>query len=231
METREGKATKVPRELFNQELQELQDEVLALGSMAEKAILDSMEALRDGDAQWSHKLIAEDLAINKKRFEIEEKCIFVIATQQPMAADLRALITVLYIITDLERIADHAEGIAKINLLLGEGPIPRRLGYIPSMTDRAVSMLRDSLQAYIDHDVDSARQICDADDEVDRLHDSVYEETLQAMVEDPSTIQKNTYMLWTAHNLERIADRCTNICERVIYLVTGRMEEINVSKY
>lgn len=221
----------MPRELFNQELQELQDEVLTLGSMAEKAILDAMEALRDGDMQWSHKLVAEDLLINQKRFEIEDKCIFVIATQQPMASDLRALVTVLYIVTDLERIADHAEGIAKINLLLGEGPIPRRLGYIPAMADRAVTMLRDSLKAYIDHDVESARRICDADDEVDRLHDSVYEETIRAMIEDPATIQRNTYILWAAHNLERIADRCTNICERVIYLVTGRMEEINVSKY
>lgn len=199
--------------------------------MAEKAILDAMEALRDGDAIWSRKIIEEDARINKKRFEIEDRCIFVIASQQPMATDLRALASILYIITDLERIADHAEGIARINLMLGDEPLPRRLGYIPSMADRAVTMLRDSLKAYIEHDIDSARRICDADDEVDRLQDSVYEESIKSMLGDPSAIQRNTYLIWTAHNLERIADRCTNICERVVYQVTGHMEEINVSKY
>ncbi len=123
------------------------------------------------------------------------------------------------------------EGIARINILLGDEPLPRKLGYIPAMSDRAVSMLRDSLKAFIERDVDAARQTCDADDEVDRLQDAVYEECFKGMIADPTTIQRNTYLLWTAHNLERIADRCTNICERVIYLVTGRMEEINISKY
>jgi phosphate transport system protein len=219
------------REMFHKELTELQDQVLVLGSMAEKAILDSMEALRDGDHVWSQKIIEHDNEINRKRFEIEDKTIFVIASQQPMATDLRSLISILYIITDLERIADHAEGIARINMLLHDEPLPRRLGYIPAMADRAVAMLRETLKAYIDHDVELARRVCDADDEVDRLQDSVYDETVRTMIDDPSTIQRNTYMLWTSHNLERIADRCTNIAERVIFLVTGRMEEINVSKY
>lgn len=219
------------RELFHKELAELQDQVLVLGSMAEKAILDSMESLRDGDARWSQKIIEHDLEINRKRFEIEERTIFVIASQQPMATDLRALISILYIVTDLERIADHAEGIARINILLGDEPLPRKLGYIPAMADRAVAMLRDTLKAYIDHDVELARRVCDADDEVDRLQDGVHEDNVRAMIDDPSTIQRNTYMLWTSHNLERIADRCTNIAERAIFLVTGRMEEINVSKY
>ncbi|MBA4180598.1 MAG: phosphate transport system regulatory protein PhoU [Anaerolinea sp.] len=219
------------RDLFNAELQHLQDEVLILGSMAEKSLLDAMEALRDGDHAWSRKIIEDDLRINRKRFEIEDRCIFVIGSQQPMASDLRGLASILYIITDLERIADHAEGIARINLMLGDEPLPRRLGYIPSMADRALAMLRSSLKAYIDHDVDSARQICDADDEVDRLQDAVYDECIKAMIAEPSTVQRNTYLIWAAHNLERIADRCTNICERVIYHVTGRMEEINVSKY
>ncbi|HEY5476462.1 MAG TPA: phosphate signaling complex protein PhoU [Tepidiformaceae bacterium] len=221
----------MPRDLFNTEIKQLQDEVLVLGSMTEKAILDSMEALRDGDLAWSQQLIADDAAINAKRFDIEDRCIFVIATQQPMASDLRLLVSMLFVITDLERIADHAEGIARINLLLADEPAPRRLGYIPAMADRAITMLRDSLKAYIDHDVELARRVCEADDEVDRLQDSVYDEATRAMIADPSTIQRNTHLLWTAHNLERIADRCTNIGERVIYLVTGRMEEINVSKY
>ena len=219
------------RDLFNRELTELQDAVLAMGSMATKALLDSMEALRDGDIRWSQKLIADDLKINEKRFEIEDKTLFVIASQQPMATDLRALASVLYIITDLERIADHAEGIARINLLLADEPTPRRLGYIPAMADRAVAMLAGALKAYVEHDTDAALQICNADDEVDRLQDSVYEESFKAMIADPSTIQRNTYLLWAAHNIERIADRCTNICERIIYVATGKMQEINSSKY
>jgi phosphate transport system protein len=219
------------RDLFNAELRQLQDDVLVLGSMTEKAIMDAMESLRDGDTEWSRRIVDDDIRINAKRFEIEDRTMFVIASQQPMATDLRSLVSVLYITTDLERMADHAEGIARINLMLDAEPLPRRLGYIPSMADRAVAMLRDSLKAYIDHDVDMARRICDADDEVDRLQDSVYEESIKAMIADPSSIQRNTYLIWCAHNLERIADRCTNICERVVYTATGRMQEINVSKY
>lgn len=219
------------RALFEKELRELHDAVLFLGSMVEKAIIEAMESLRDGDEEWSRRIIEEDQVINAKRFEIEERCIFVIATQQPMARDIRDLVSVLYIITDLERIADHAEGIAKINLMLGPEPLPRKLGLIPAMADRAVAMLRDSLRAYIEQDVEAARRICEADDEVDRFQDRVYEECIRAMIADPATIQRNTYLIWTAHNLERIADRCTNICERIIYTVTGQMEETNVSKY
>ncbi|MGE5595130.1 MAG: phosphate signaling complex protein PhoU, partial [Hyphomicrobiales bacterium] len=204
------------RELFHKEIDQLQDSVLALGSMAEKQLLDAMDALRDGDLPRSQKIIEDDKRINARRFEIEERCIFVIASQQPMATDLRSLVSMLFIVTDIERIADHAEGIARINVLLGDEPIPRRLGFIPAMADRAVTMLRDSLKAYIDRDVDAARRICEADDEVDRLQDRVYEEATRNMIADPTTIQRNTYMLWTSHNLERIADRCTNICERVI---------------
>ncbi len=220
------------RELFQKELTDLQDDVLILGSMAEKAVVDSVEALRSSDLEWSQRIIDEDAAINKKRFDIEERAIFVIASQQPLATDLRAVMSALMIITDLERIGDHAEGIARINLRLGEAEdVPRRMGYIPAMADRAIAMLRDSLQAYVERNVDESRRVCDADDEVDRLQDAVYDETFRGMIDNPAMIERNTYYLWTAHNLERIADRCTNICERVIYLVTGRMEEINVSKY
>lgn len=219
------------RDLYEKELRELGDSVLALGSMAEKALLDAMEALRDGDVEWSRKIIEADLQVNARRFEIEERALFVIASQAPVATDLRYLASILFIVTDLERMADHAEGIAKINTLLGDEPLPRRLGYLPGMADRCVAMLRNSMQAFIERDSDLARRVCDADDEVDRLQDSVYDECFRSMVNDPATIQRNTYLLWCAHNLERIADRCTNICERVIYTATGHMEEINVSKY
>lgn len=220
------------RELFQKELTQLQDDVLILGSMAEKAVAESVEALRAADLEWSQRIIDDDLAINTKRFDIEERALFVIASQQPLASDLRAIMSALMIITDLERIADHAEGIARINLRLGEADdVPRRMGYIPAMADRALAMLRDSLKAYVERNVEESRRVCDADDEVDRLQDAVYDETFRGMIENPDVIQRNTYYLWTAHNLERIADRCTNICERVIYLVTGRMQEINVSRY
>ncbi len=220
------------RELFQKELTQLQDDVLILGSMAEKAVAESVEALRAADLAWSQRIIDDDVAINTKRFDIEERALFVIASQQPLASDLRAVMSALMIITDLERIADHAEGIARINLRLGEADdVPRRMGYIPAMADRALAMLRDSLKAYVERNVEESRRVCDADDEVDRLQDAVYDETFRGMIENPDVIQRNTYYLWTAHNLERIADRCTNICERVIYLVTGRMQEINVSRY
>ncbi len=218
--------------MFHKELVELQDDVLILGSMAEKSVVETVEALRSADLERSQRIIDDDLAINRKRFDIEERAIFLIASQQPLASDLRAVVSALMIITDLERIGDHAEGIARINQRLGEAEsVPRRMGYIPAMADRSLAMLRDSLNAYVERNIDEARRVCDADDEVDRLQDAVYDETFRDMIENPDTIQRNTYFLWTAHNLERIADRCTNICERVIYLVTGRMEEINVSKY
>ena len=224
----------MPRELFHQELAEIQKEILVMGSMAEKATHDALESLRTGDLEWAQRIVEEDSIIDQKRYEIEEKTIFVVASQQPMATDLRTLISALYIITDLERIADHAEGIARINIMLGHNSeLPRQLGYIPRMGELSTTMLRDSLKAYIDSDIDEARRICEADDEVDRLQDAVYADAFKSMIDDNSTIQDNTYRLWTAHNLERIADRCTNICERIIFIVTGSMSEAarDVSKY
>ena len=224
----------MPRELFHQELAEIQKEILVMGSMAEKATHDALESLRTGDLEWAQRIVEEDSIIDQKRYEIEEKTIFVVASQQPMATDLRTLISALYIITDLERIADHAEGIARINIMLGDdSELPRQLGYIPRMGELSTTMLRDSLKAYIDSDIDEARRICEADDEVDRLQDAVYADAFKSMIDDNLTIQDNTYRLWTAHNLERIADRCTNICERIIFIVTGSMSEAarDVSKY
>ena len=210
----------MPRELFHQELAEIQKEILVMGSMAEKATHDALESLRTGDLEWAQRIVEEDSIIDQKRYEIEEKTIFVVASQQPMATDLRTLISALYIITDLERIADHAEGIARINIMLGDNSeLPRQLGYIPKMGELSTTMLRDSLKAYIDSDIDEARRICEADDEVDRLQDAVYADAFKSMIDDNSTIQDNTYRLWTAHNLERIADRCTNIVSELSSLL------------
>jgi phosphate transport system protein len=219
------------RELFERKLREIQDDVLIMGSMAEKAIQRSVEALRTRNADLSNAVIADDMAINAKRYEIEEKCIHTIALQQPMAADLRVLVAILFIANELERMADHAEGIGRINLMLGDEPLPRPLGEISEMAEKSGDMLRRSLTAFVARDAEVARRICDEDDEVDHLYDSVYHNLIQEVIRTPVDIQRITYLIWTSHNLERIADRVTNICERVIFMVTGQLEEINVSRY
>ena len=219
------------RELFEKKLRELQDEVLIMGSMVEKAIHRSVEALRTRDIQLSNDVVAEDVAINAKRYAIEEQCIHTIALQQPMAADLRVLVAVLFIANELERMADHAEGIGRINLMLGDEPLPRPLTEISDMATIAGDMLRRSLTAFVERDADAARAICDQDDEVDALYDTAYHALIQEMIRTPDDVQRVTYLIWTSHNLERIADRVTNICERVIFMVTGQLEEINVSRY
>ncbi len=219
------------RELFDKKLREMQDDVLIMGSMVEKAVQRSMDALRTRDVARSDAVIREDQAINAKRYEIEEKCIHTIALQQPMAADLRVLVAVLFIATELERMADHAEGIARINLMLGDEPLPAIIGDIGEMADKAGDMLRRSLTAFVERDERAARLICDEDDQVDTLYDSSYLALIQEMIRVPADVPRLTYLIWTCHNLERIADRVTNICERVIFMVTGQLEEINVSRY
>jgi phosphate transport system protein len=219
------------RELFEKKLRELQDEALIMGSMVEKAITRSVDALRTRDVAVSNSVVADDAAINAKRYDLEEKCIHTIALQQPMAADLRQLVAVLFIANELERMADHAEGIGRINLMLGEEPLPRPLGEINEMAARATDMLRRALTAFVERDAPAARQICDEDDAIDALYDQAYNALIHEMIRTPADVQRITYLIWTCHNLERIADRVTNICERVIFMVTGQLEEINVSRY
>jgi phosphate transport system protein len=219
------------RVALEQGLRTLEDGVVELASMVDRAIERSVEALKRLDQDEARSIIQDDLLINKKRFEIEEAAIELIATQQPMARDLRRIIAILNIIVDLERMADHAEGIAKIVLMHQDKPLLKPLIDIPRMAAKAREMLRQSIDAFIRRDPEAARQIAGEDDEVDALYDQVYRELLTYMLQDPRTIDRATWLLWVAHNLERIADRVTNICERVIYDVTGRMEEINVSKY
>lgn len=219
------------RTIFHRKLREIQNDILAMGSMVEKAINRSIEALKNRDLELAHKIIAEDQKINGKRFEIEEKCIQLIATQQPMASDLRVIVAVLNVITDLERIGDHAEGIAKIVIMIGDEPPLKPLIDIPRMAEKTADMLRRSLDAFVNHDADAARRIVTEDDEVDNLYSQVYRELLSFMAEDPRTITRATRLIWVAHNLERSADRVTNICERTVFTVTGKMEEMGASKY
>ncbi len=219
------------RATFDRQLLGLRDDVLILGSMVDKAIDRSVEALKRRDRNESEIIISDDFKINRKRFEIEEKCLLLLATQQPIASDLRVIAAALNIITDLERMGDHAEGLAKINLLMGNEPPLKPLVDIPHMADKARDMLKRSLDAFVARNAEAARALADEDDEVDALYNRVYKDLLEYMIKDPSTIQRATYLLWAAHNLERIADRVTNICERIVFMVTGRMEETNVSKY
>jgi len=212
-------------------LREIQDDMLILGSMVEKAIQKAMDALRSRDLALSREVVEEDFAINAKRYEVEEKCIHIMATQQPMAADLRTLVAILTITGQLERIGDHAEGIGRISLMLGHDALPRPLGEMPDMAGVALDMLRRSLTAFVERDAEEARRLCDVDDQVDAMYTRVCADLIQHMIGVPEDVTRSTYLLWTAHNLERIADRVTNICERTIFMVTGRLEEINVSRY
>jgi phosphate transport system protein len=219
------------RTTFHKRLKEIQNDVLVMGSMVEKAIDRSVAALKERDLKLAKQIIESDKMINRKRFQIEEACIELIATQQPMASDLRTIISVLSIITELERIGDHAEGIANIVLMIGDEPPLKPLIDIPRMAGKTGEMLKRSLGAFVNRDVEAAKQIAAEDDEVDHLYTQVFRELLSFMAEDPKTITRATRLIWVAHNLERSADRVTNICERVVFAVTGRMEEIGASKY
>ena len=212
---------------FHRELERLQDEVLVLGSMVEKAVSRSVDALRARDVGLARALEAEDVLINRKRFEIEEAALLQIATQQPMASDLRRLAAILHVVTDLERMGDYAAGIAHICVEVGDQPHIKPLIDIPRMADKAVSMLRRALDAFVERDVAAAEAIAAEDDEVDELYRQVYRELLTIMLANPRTIDQATHLLWAAHNLERVADRVQNICERVVFVVSGRMREFS----
>lgn len=219
------------RTAFERQLTEVQEDMLVLASMVESAIDRGVQALKNRDVELARQVIADDLKINHKRYDTEEKCLELMATQQPLASDLRTIVAVLHIIVDLERMGDHAEGIAKIAIMLADEPPLKPYIDIPRMAQVGTRMLMDSLEAFKNRDADRARAICNDDDEVDALYDQVYRELLTYMLQDPRTIERATHLTWVAHNLERIADRVTNICERVVYLVEGKIEELNISKY
>ena len=221
----------MPRVDLDHQLHLLHQEVGVLAGMVEKAITRAVEALKQRDLEESRQVVQEDDYIDQKRFEIEDRCVDLIATQQPMARDLRAIIALLHITVELERMGDYAEGIAKISLMMGEAQPLKPLIDIPRMAEKATEMLRNSMDSLVSRDVVKAHQVCQADDEVDALYDQVYRELLLYMIQDPQTIERATFLLWVSHDLERIADRATNIAERVIFLVTGKMVEINVSRY
>lgn len=219
----------MPRVLFTRELELLQNEILALGGMVSQALRESVIALRDRDAVAAQALIQGDTEINRKRYAIEGECLRVMATQQPMAKDLRLLASILEITTELERIGDYAKGIGKIILLLGPEPLMKPLVDIPLMCEQVLGMLERALDAFIRQDADAARAIAAEDDKVDDLYNKVYREIIGFLVEKPQLFDRANYLLWAAHNLERAGDRTVNICERVLFNVTGELIELDMT--
>jgi phosphate transport system protein len=218
------------REIFDHELGKLKEQVITLGKMAESATLASVEALRQGDKKAARKVLAGDKEINEKRYEIENNCLTLIATQQPMARDLRLLAAILEVITELERIGDYAKGIARICLTVvddKEADVPK--GDLKQMAKIGLGMLEDALQAFLAMDAVAARAIPQRDDEVDALYNKIYRKLLKQMFHNPSSIDNASHLVWAAHNLERLADRVTNICERIVFVVTGEIIEISQS--
>jgi len=215
------------RTVFTNDLRELLNEVMILGSMVERAIDEAIVALRDQDVDRARAVISGDDEINRRRWQLEEESLRLMALQAPMAGDLRRIAAVMHVATDLERMADHAEGISHLVIRTSDEPLLKPLLDIPRMATIARKMLLDAVEAFVEDDAVAARAIAERDDEVDLLYDQIYHELLTYMLADPTTISRATHLLWAAHNIERVGDRVTNICERVVFVVTGSIEELN----
>ena len=217
----------MPREEFDKALKELQTIIETVQELVETMIVDSIKSLENRDIDLSNKVIDMDDEVDRLRDDLEQKAIFLIASEQPLARDLRKIITALRVIMELERMGDYAEGIAKINLKMGDTELIKPLIDIPAMSKKSIEMMRNCLKAYKTTDVKLATKVCQVDDEVDVLKDRVINELLQIMMKDPSSSRQATFLIFIAHNLERIADRSTNIAEDTIFLATGKSRSID----
>ena len=206
---------------YERDLSSLQADLAEMATHVEQATRSALNALENQDLELAQRIIDEDDHIDQLQDDLENKCVTMMATQQPTAIDLRALMSAVHIAVELERMGDYAEGIAKICLRIGDQPLLKPLIDIPRMAELALTMLNESLQAYANRDEWQARKICQDDDAVDDLYNQIYRELLTYMLQDPRNIERATYLLWVAHDLERIADRATNIAERVMWLVSG----------
>jgi phosphate transport system protein len=215
------------RGAFDQRLIEIRDNLLRMAQLLDTAIGQAMTALKNQDLSLARQVINDDEAINNLRFTVEEECLTLIATQQPMASDLRVIVAAMNLVNDMERMADHATGIAKTVLRMGNEPLLKPLVDLPRMAQSARDMLKRSIDAFLARDAAAARAIADEDDQIDHLYKAIFDELLEIMARDPATIPRGTYLLWCAHNLERIGDRVTNIAERVIFMTEGTMQELN----
>ncbi len=215
------------RQAFEEQIRELLDDLMAMGQKVVESLLGSVQALRQQDEDMARKVIEQDDLINAAQHAIDEQCLVLIATQQPMASDLRLILAVSNIAAELERIGDYTEGIAKLAIKLAGEPLVKPLIDIPRMADEGRRMLLSSLEAFAQQDLRLAQQVGNDDELVDALYDQVYRELLLFMMQDPRTITRATYLLWVAHNLERIADRTTNIAERVFFTARGEVVDLN----
>jgi len=213
----------MPRKSFDQQLALLQTDILMLGDQVERALGESVELLKRRDIVGSQRLVEEDRLIDERRYAIESEALTLIATQQPMAGDMRTLAAALFIVNELERIGDYAKGLGRVNIRIGDEPLMKPLIDIPQMADRTRDMLHRALEAFIHRNAEVARAIIAEDEPVDALYDQVYAELMTLIMQDTSKLRQANLLLMAAHNLERAADRVTNICERVIYCVTGRL--------
>ncbi len=218
------------RKLFVKKIQNIQDEVLLLGSMVEEAVTKSVVALKNRDLTLARQVYRDDLHLNDKRYAIENAILIVIATEQPMARDLRQLASMLDVITELERMGDYAKGIAKVTVKLENIDIKIPINEIEIMAELAIAMLHKALTAFIEEDAQTASQIPYEDDAVDKLYEEVYHQCVQLMINDPNNIDHTNLIMWVAHNLERLADRVTNICERTVFIATGELMELEVDE-
>lgn len=216
------------RSALDRDLGQIRDNLLRMASLVDAAIERAVRAFTERDTALAHQVIQDDATVNQLRFQIEEECLALIATQQPAAGDLRMTIAMMNIIVDLERMGDHAEGIAEMVLRMGDAPPLKPLPDLPRMAAACRDMLRRALDAFVARDPDMARQVAQQDDEIDQFYNQIFRIVLSYMIEDPKVITRATYMLWAAHNLERIGDRVTNISERVVFMTTGQMKELNV---
>ena len=216
------------RSALDREENRIKDDILRMGSMVESAIDNAIAALKQRDGALAQQVIEDDKQINQLRYKIEEECLMVIATQQPAAHDLRSIVAATHIAVELERMGDHAEGIASITLRMLDQPLLKPLIDMPVMANIVKEMTRAGLDAFMRVDEALARQIIARDDEVDQMYQQIFRELLTYMLEDPKNISRATFLLWVAHNLERIGDRATNLCERTIFVATGRLGDLNV---
>lgn len=219
----------MPRQTLDREIHHLQDEVLLLGSMVEQAMLNALDTLKRRDKKAARQVYNNDEHINEKRYAIENKVIILFATQQPIAHDLRLLAAILEVITELERMGDYAKGIAKIAALISDDDAPVPIREISHMGDLAVSMLHRALSAFINEDVNMAYRIPKEDDQVDLMYNQILRKNVNEMIANPDNIDQLNYIMWIVHNIERMADRVTNICERTIFIATGELLEIDIS--
>ncbi len=216
------------RQSFSEQLEDVERDLQKMGELVSEAIERSMRALSEQDVELAQQIIADDEAVNQAQRNIEDKCLVLIATQQPLASDLRRIMSISNIAAELERMGDYAKGTAQIAIKTADQPLLKPLIDLPRMAVKGQELLRGQLDAFIHRDAVTAELLSAEDDEVDGLYDQVYHELVFFMVSDPRTITRATHLLWVAHNMERISDRTTNIAEQTVYLVTGKVKELNL---